>query len=348
MTVIFAVYAIVLLFSLLTAGSSSDHLGRRPVSSFAFLVLAAAAVAFELAASPAGLIGARALQGIACAFLLSTLAAAIVDLEPPDKPGLAAICNATIPMVGLAVGALASGIIMEHAAHPKAVVFIAIAAISVAFSAAIWLLPETSPRHNGLLEVLMPRIGVPAPARVAFWQSAPAIVAGWATAGLYLSLGSPIITIVFNANNFLMKSLVVTVLAGMGALACFLARNYTPREIMLYGTSALALGTLLTLIGVVFASLSLYFLALAFAGTGFGTCFYASLKSIVPLTPQDERGELFASIFTLSYVAFGVPAVLAGFMIPYAGFQVTVLGYGIIITVLAAIAGLLRKLATEN
>lgn len=348
MTAIFAVYAIVLLFTLLTGGSSSDHLGRRPVLSLAFLGLAVSALAFELATTPAALIGARALQGISCAFLLSTLSAAIVDLEPPDKPGLAAVCNTTIPLIGLAVGALASGLVMEHADHPKADVFIAITVISLILSAAVWLLPETSPRHEGLLEALKPRLGVPAPARSAFWQSAPAIFAGWATGGLYLSLGAPIIAVVFGISSFFMQAIVVTLLAGMGALACFLARGYTPRQIMLYGTTALALGTTLTLVGVAISSLGLYLLALAFAGTGFGTCFYASLRTIVPLTPPDERGELFASIFTLSYLAFGVPAVLAGLVIPHLGFVPTVLVYGIIIAVMAAIAGLWRKFGTGS
>ncbi len=343
MTVIFAVYAIVLLFGLLTAGSSSDHLGRRLVSSFAFIILAAAALAFESADSPAGLIGARALQGIACAFLLSTLSAAIVDLEPPDRPGLAAICNATIPMIGLAVGALASGFVMEHVAYPKTSVFVAITIISFALAAAVWFLPETSLRRKGLLKALKPRLGIPLQARSAFWQSAPAILAGWATGGLYLSLGALIIAVIFGVNNFLLQAIVVTLLTGMGALGCFLARGYTSRQIMLYGTFALACGTSLTLLGVATGSLGVYLLALAFAGTGFGTCFYASLRTIVPLVPPDKRGELFASIFTLSYLAFAIPAVLAGFVIPYIGLQATVLGYGAIITALAAISGLWRK-----
>lgn len=348
MTAIFAVYAIALLFTLLTGGSSSDHLGRRPVLSLAFLLLAVSALAFELAATSAALIGARALQGIACAFLLSTLSAAIVDLEPPDRPGLAAVCNTTIPLIGLAVGALGSGLVMEFAAYPKTDVFIALTIISLLLSAVVWLLPETSPRHEGLLEALRPRLGVPVPAKAAFWQSAPAIVAGWATGGLYLSLGAPIIAVVFDIRSFLMQAVVVTLLSGTGALACFLARNHAARQIMLYGTTALALGTALTLVGIGIESLTLYLLALAFAGTGFGTCFYASLRTVVPLTPANERGELFASIFILSYLAFALPVVFAGLVIPHIGLHATVLGYGITIAAMAAVAGLWRKFGTTN
>lgn len=348
MTAIFAVYAIVLLFTLLVGGSSSDHVGRRPILSLAFVLLALSALVFEAAISPLGLIGARALQGIACAFLLSTLSAAIVDLEPPERPGLAAVCNSVLPLIGLAAGALASGIVMEHASSPKIDVFVAITVVSLILAAAVWLLPETSPRHEGLLQALMPRLGVPVSARSAFWQSAPAIIAGWATGGLYLSLGAPIVAVVFGIHSYLMQGAVVTLISGTGALACFIARTHQPRRIMLYGTFALSVGTVLTLAGIWIGSLTVYLLALAFAGTGFGTCFYGSLRTIVPLSPPDERGELFASIFTLSYLAFGLPVVFAGLALPYAGLHATVLVYGTTIAIMAAIAGLWRRYGSKT
>ena len=342
MTAIFAVYAILLLLSLLIGGSSSDHVGRRPVLSLAFMLLAAFAVVFETATSLAGLIAARALQGIACAFLLSTLSAAIVDLEPPGKSGLAAICNSVIPLIGLAAGTLASGIVMDHADYPKGDVFGAIAVISVIFSALVWLLPETSPRHEGLMKALRPRLGIPEQARSTFWQCAPAIIAGWATGGLYLSLGAPIMSSIFGSHNTVLQGGVVTVLSGMGAVACFLARTNTPHRILIFGTSALAAGTIATLAAMELRSVPVYILALTLAGTGFGTCFYGSIRSIVPLVSSGERSELFAAIFTLSYLAFGIPAVIAGAFIPLIGLHATVSAYGTLIVLMAAAAGILR------
>ena len=53
-TVIFAVYAFALLAALLTAGSISDHLGRKPVIFFALLLEIVAMGLFVIAAVPAG------------------------------------------------------------------------------------------------------------------------------------------------------------------------------------------------------------------------------------------------------------------------------------------------------
>jgi MFS family permease len=348
LTGIFAVYTLFLLATLLTAGSCSDHIGRRPVLSVGFALLALSLLIFEQAASVHGLLIARALQGVACALLLSTLSATIVDLEPPSRPGSAAIVNSVIPLVGLALGALAAGAILGGTGNAKQEVFGTLILGFLALSGAAWALPETSPRHEGLLSALRPRLGLPPRARAAFWQAAPAIIAGWATGGLYLSLGAPIVARIFGIHSSLMQAFVVTLLAGMGALACFALRNRSPRQITLAGTAALSIGIALTLIGITLPSLPLYLAALGLAGTGFGTCFYGALRTLIPLSAPSERGELFASILTLSYTAFGAPTLIAGLLLPHLGLTVTAVGYGLVIVVLAASAGLIRKITATD
>ncbi|WP_041527207.1 MFS transporter [Paracoccus aminophilus] len=348
MTGIFAVYTLFLLAVLLTAGSSSDHLGRRPVLSVGFALLAAALVLFEEATTVEGLLFARALQGVACALLLSTLSATLVDLEPPSRPGLAAIANSVIPLAGLALGALVSGFVMGIAVAPKLDIFGGLALLCVVLTVAVWALPETSPRHEGFLAALRPRLGLPEQARAAFWRAAPAIIAGWATGGLYLSLGAPIMARVFGLHSTFIQAFVVTLLAGTGALACFFARAYNPRQITLAGTAALAFGILLTLVGMGLVSLPLYLVALGVAGMGFGTCFYGSLRTLIPLSAPDERGELFASLLTLSYLAFGAPTLLAGLLLPVLGLTVTATGYGLLIVLLAAAAYVARKVSGQS
>lgn len=347
LTGVFAIYTAFLLATLLTAGSASDHLGRRPVLSLGFAMLALALWMFEQSGSVAALLTARAVQGVACALLLSTLSATIVDLEPPTRPGLAAISNSVVPLVGLAIGALIAGWVMAVAVAPKLDVFVSLVGLCAALAVAVWAMPETSPRHEGLLAALKPRLGLPARARAPFWQAAPAIVAGWATGGLYLSLGAPIVVRIFGLHSTLMQAFVVTLLSGTGALACFFARKYSPRAITLFGTAALAAGTALTLVGMALPSLPLYLGALAVAGTGFGTCFYGALRTLIPLSAPQERGELFATLLTLSYTAFGVPTLLAGLVLPQLGLVDTAIGYGAMIVVLAATAGLLRWRSVE-
>ncbi len=348
LTGIFAVYTVALLASLLVMGSLSDHIGRRPVISGGFALMALSLLLFWQADGVAGLIVARALQGIAAGLLLSALSATVVDLEPKNKPGSASIWNSVIPLAGLAVGALVAGILMDVTDMAEADVFGTLVAAYMLFAAVIWLIPETAPRHEGVWASLRPRIGVPATAAKAFWRSAPAVIAGWATGGLYLSLGAPIVRHVFGAEDHVTQASVIVLLCAAGAVACYLARGRSSRQVTLYGTSALAIGTALTLVAITWSSLPGYLAAMTVAGTGFGTCFYGVLRSIVPSVRPDERGELFAALFTLSYLAFGLPTLLAGICVGAFGLASTTLGYSALIVVFSVAAGLLRRFGARD
>ena len=91
LTAIFAIYAFVLLLTLLVFGSVSDYLGRRPVI-LAALVVSTGACAVFLAAHSAGLLfTARALQGVAVGTAIGALGAAlIVASRRPQRVCLAA------------------------------------------------------------------------------------------------------------------------------------------------------------------------------------------------------------------------------------------------------------------
>lgn len=349
MTIIFAVYAGALLLTLLVAGSLSDHIGRRPVISAGLLILAASMISFWRAGSIETLMGARIVQGIAAGLLLPALTAAVVDLEPPSRPGSAAVLNTVTPIAGLALGALVAGAALDLVDEAAlGAVFVAGAVLFVALGLLTWLAPETSQRAEGLLTSLRPRVGVPALARAAFFRALPALIASWATGGLYLSLGAPLAAGELGGTSHLSQGLVVTALAAGGSAACFVARGWTARRTTLYGTTALAGGMSLTLLALAAVSLPWFLVASVITGTGFGTAFLGVMRSLTPLVGAHQRGELFAAVFVASYLAFGLPAVVAGFASGEAGLLATTYGYGAAVVVLAAVAAMLRRFGTTD
>ena len=349
-TVIFAVYAIALLATLLVTGSVSDHLGRRSVISLGFAVLAASMMVFWHADSVTELVVARVVQGIATGLLMSSLSAAVVDLEPTGRPGLAATLNSVGPLGGLAVGALISGSLLDQtsSAPALALVFGGLTALYVAIAAAVWLLSETSPRHGGLRRSLVPRVGVPSAARAPFLRGAPALFAGWATSGLYLSLGAPLVAQELGGTDHAEQGLVVTALAGVGSVTCFVGRGMTSRTLTFYGTTALALGSALSLVALAAGSFWGFVAAAVVAGSGFGASILGIMRSITPLTAPHERGELFAAVYIVSYLGFGAPAIVAGVAAPHIGLAQTTYIYGGLVIVLSASAALLHKLAHDG
>ena len=347
LTTIFGAYAVTLLATLLVTGSLSDHIGRRPVLAAGLVVLAASMVGFWHADDVATLMASRAVQGVAAGLLMSAVSATVVDLEPSDRPGLAATVNGVTPMLGLAVGALAAGAALDWSPQALPGVFATLTAAYVVLALAVLALPETSPRHTGWLRSLRPQVGIPAPARAAFARSAPALAAGWATGGLYLSLGAPLVASL-GGRDHIAQGAAVTLLTASGGLSSYLARGRSARAVTLYGTAMLAAGTVLTLVAMGLGSLVGFLLAVVVAGSGFGTSFLGIMRSVTPTVGPHQRGELFSSVFVVSYLAFGVPAVVAGFVVPHLGLQATATAYGAVVAALSAVASLLRRFTTDD
>ncbi|HAN24384.1 MAG: MFS transporter [Microbacterium sp.] len=341
-TVVFAVYALALLATLLLAGSISDYVGRRPAISAGLVLLAASVFLFWNAHSIALLIAARIVQGIASGLLLSALSAAVIDLEPASRPGSAAVWNAVAPMAGLAVGAVIPGILLDVTPDAFTAVFAPLTALYLVLAALVWLAPETAPRLPGVLASFRIRIGVPRSMRALFLNSVPAIFAGWATGGLFLSLGPSIVHAELGVSAHLWQGFAVSLLAGSGALSAFLIRRRSARVVTIYGTSALAVGTLLTLVALSTSSLVGYFVAVAVAGSGFGTAFFGVIRSLAPHIPATARADVFAVIFMVSYLAMALPVVAAGFLVQVLGLSAVTYGYGVGVAVFAALAAVLR------
>ncbi|WP_102193797.1 MFS transporter [Microbacterium aurantiacum] len=346
-TAIFAVYAVALLLTLLTAGSLSDHVGRRPVVIAGFVLLAGSMLLFWHADSIGLLVLARIVQGIASGLLLSALSAAVLDFAPPARPATAALWNALAPGIGLAVGALLSGIALDVAGEPLLDVFAPLSGVYIVLALLFFFVPETAPRTPGVWASLSFRLSIPVNIRADFWRAAPAVIAGWATGGLFLSLGANIVHEELGGGAHIWQGLAVAVLAGSGALTAFVMRRRTPRTITIFGTSALAAGTALSLVALALGSLPAYLVAAGVTGMGFGTAFSGVVASLAPRIPATQRADTFAVIFLLAYLAFGVPAVIAGMLVGVVGLAAVCVGYGIGVISLALVALVLRGRRAE-
>jgi len=82
LTAVFAIYALVLLLTLLVFGSVSDYLGRRRVILAALTVTAGVCAVFLAAHNVGLLFAARAMQGLAVGTSTGALGAALLDLQP--------------------------------------------------------------------------------------------------------------------------------------------------------------------------------------------------------------------------------------------------------------------------
>src|SRR6476620_7144574 len=97
----------------LTAGRLSDLFGRKTAYVGGFLVFAAASLGAGFASDGTVLILWRIVQGIGAAFLFANAAALVTDAFPREQLGLAMGTNTMVAAVGLVIGPVLGGALVE-------------------------------------------------------------------------------------------------------------------------------------------------------------------------------------------------------------------------------------------
>lgn len=331
LTVIFGVYAISLLVALLTVGSLSDFLGRKPVIFTAVMLNILAMLLFINADSVAWLIAARVLQGFATGMATAVLSAALLDANRQQGP----LINSVAPLLGMAMGAMGCGLLAEFAPLPLQLTYWLLLVMFVLQALYVWRLPESVSRQPGVWASLRPTLDVPPQARRTLWMVLPINTAVWALGGFYASLAPSLVRTATGSTSNLIGGATVAALTVTGALMIYCLRNRPGDKVLQLGASLLPAGVALILIAVHTASLSLFFVGTLVAGCGFGAGFLGAVRSLVPLALPHERAGLMSAFYVLSYLAFCMPALLAGSLTRTFGLVASTDGYGAVLIVLA-------------
>jgi MFS family permease len=331
---IFSAYAFMLLAALLTVGSLSDYVGRKPVIFFALVINVMAMLAFIRAGSAEMLMLARGLQGFATGAATTTLGAAILDVDRKRGP----LLNSTTAFIGLTIGAVLSGVLVASAPLPLELVFAVLLAVTVAMLVLLPWLPETSAGKPGAFASVAPHVRVPAQARRMLMKVTPVNIAAWALGGFYFSLMPSLVRVATGLTSPLIGGLVVAVLTLTGAATVFLLRNRPGLSILTIGTWSVISGVAITLLGVHEHVVAVMLAGALVTGIGFGASFSGALRTILPLAHTDERAGLLSAYYAQSYLAFSLPAIAVGLIIPQLGLANAAYLYGSVVIALALVS----------
>ncbi|MEW6454467.1 MAG: MFS transporter [Pseudomonadota bacterium] len=341
-TIIFAAYVLSLLVALLTVGSLSDYIGRRPATLAALTANILAMVVFMTAGSAAALIVARIMQGFASGLAITTLAATILDTDKERAP----LLNSVTAFAGLSAGTLGAGALVTFAPAPEQLIFVVLLVISAIAAAILWFMPETAKTKPGALASLLPHVHVPRAARATFAAITPVNVASWSLGGFYFSLMPSVVRAATGATLPIVGGLVVAALTLSGAVAVLTLRKLSPERMLVLGIITLTFGVLITLAGVQSQNVNIMLFGTVVGGIGFGTVFSGTLRSVLAHAGAGERAGLLSAYFVEGYLAFSVPALIAGFLAPVVGLTRTADFYGagvILLAISTLIVNLVRQ-----
>jgi predicted MFS family arabinose efflux permease len=337
LTAVFAVYALVLLITLLMFGSVSDYLGRRRTIVAGLAAYGMACGVFLAAGDVAALFVARALQGVAVGLATGALGAAMLELQP-EGSGLAPPVTSAAGPLGLAIGGFGASALVQYGPARTHLVWWLLLAAGLALVVAVLAVPESGAARSRTRPSFRPRLRVPRAARGVFAVALPCLIGAWALSGFYLSLGPSLAAQLLRSQNLLWGGVVIALLFGVGVPVTLTARNSSPSKVMLGGCVALFAGAVITFVAIATRTSALLLAGTAVAGLGWGPAFLGAYGTIVALASPEDRAGLVAAIFTVGYLAFSVPAVIAGVATSHYGLHRTALVYCSIVAVLAATA----------
>jgi predicted MFS family arabinose efflux permease len=344
-TVIFGVYAVAVLASLLVFGSLSDHVGRRPLLIAGLGLQVPVMLLFAFAGNLDVLLAARVLQGLATGSALGAIGAGLVDLHPTRGP----VANASALMAGTASGSLLSALFVQLLPSPTELVYIFMAGVFLLQALGVLLIAETSARVPGARRALAPRLEMPSQVRGALAVAAPILIAVWTLGGFYASLGPSLAQLVAGDRSMIVGGAALFLLAGSGSLTVLRFHHIEARRVALAGALAIMAGSALLLAGVADHSLLLFAIGIFPAGAGFGAGFQGGLRTVVSKAEPHQRSGVISLVYVISYLSLGLPAILAGTLVVHSSLSQVAEELGAAVIVLATLtaAGLAWTLRKE-
>jgi MFS family permease len=336
LTIVYAVYAVGVVASLLLAGHVSDVYGRRTVLIPGLIVAGAAAVVFLAWPSLTGLLVARLLTGVALGAGVATATAYIADLDagPDGVPSRRSGIVATIANIGgLAVGPLLAGALAEYVPGGVTLTFVVLLAALIVALAVVARSHETRPPARPRPSYRPQRLRAPAQARGQFVAATTGAFLTFAVGGLLAGLAGTFLAGPLHHPSAVLTGVVIFLNFGAGVLVQSTTTHWAAHRLIATGLVPLVAG-LIVLVASAWtspASLPLFLIGATIAGVGGGAIIRGSLSIVIAAASAADRAGALATYFTAGYVGVSVPVLGAGVALQYLSPRVTLLIFAAIV-----------------
>jgi EmrB/QacA subfamily drug resistance transporter len=146
-------YSLVFAGLLLTAGSLGDRYGRRLALNGGLVIFGAASALAASAHSASELIAARAVMGVGAAFVMPATLSVLAHVFPPDERKQAIAIWAGFAGIGVALGGVISGYLLEHFWWGS--IFLTnVTVVAVALIAGAFLIPNANEDQEPALDLV--------------------------------------------------------------------------------------------------------------------------------------------------------------------------------------------------
>ncbi|PWI12905.1 MFS transporter [Streptomyces sp. Act143] len=342
-TVVFAVYAVGVVVSLLLAGHVSDWVGRKKILLPALSLELLAAILFLTGTALPVLLAARFVTGLGVGMITATATAHLQELHAAHRPQASThrfeLVSTGANIGGLGVGALVAGFLAQWVAVPLHTPYLVFAVLLALALVAVALAPETVEEQFVRPAYRPQRISLDHGDRAGYLTAAAGAFASFAVFGLFTSVAPGFVAGTLHHPSRVLAGAIVFVVFGGAATAQSLTARLSTAAKRRLGQSAQAIGVVTLVTGMHTADLPVFLAGGVVAGIGAGVLFKAALGTVAALAVPDHRSEALAGLFLIAYLGLTLPAI--GIGVATLGFSsVTVMTWfaGILLALLAVVA----------
>lgn len=298
--------------ALLVLGRLSNHLGRR-FTGFASLGLLLLGCLLLLNVHDIGtLLASRLVMGVGTGLASSGLTAYIVDTSPSRPAWLASVASSQTPMLGLTLGAVASGVLVEVGPWPRELIYVVCAVLLVLSAILLAISPETVTRAPGAWRSLRPRVGVPARGRHLLPVAVTVFVATWATGAFYQAFVPALVQDQMQTRSPLVLGLVFAAYLAAGVVGSPLGSRFSSAMAQRVGMVVFLTGWVGIILGITTGALPLFIVGTAIAGSGQGISISGAVRGLLYGSTVADRAPIFSTVYLACYSGAAFPSLIAG------------------------------------
>lgn len=318
------------ILALVSLGRLTNHLGRKPVSLATLVIMAVGCLVLIHVDGLALLALGRFIMGVGVGLASSSLTSYVVDAAPTSPGWLASVASSQSSQVGLTLGSLVSGVIVQTVAGARTVSYLVMIALLAVCALALLTVPETGTRSPGALASLRPRVGVPASVRPRLLAAGTAFIVTWAVGGFYQSFIPAITADQLGSTNAVVIALVFSAYMLPGAFGAPLAGLFEAARAQRIGITVWLAGLWAVLASLVAGNIVAFIAFTVVAGVGQGIAVASSMRSLLHGTTLLERAPVMSATYLTSYGGAMVASLVAGQLSKVAGLVPIAMGYGVL------------------
>jgi MFS family permease len=313
---------------LLVLGRLSNHLGRRLTAIVSLGLLLLGCLLLLSVHHIDTLLAGRVLMGVGTGLASSTLTSYIVDTAPAKPEWLAAVASSQGPMLGLAVGAIASGAVVQFGPWPRDLIYLVCVGFLLLSAVLIAISPETATPAPGAWRSLLPRVSVPARVRHLLPVAAAVFLATWATGAFYQAFVPALVEEQLHTRSPLILGLVFAAYMAPSVLGAPIGGRFTSAAAQRVGMITFLAGMIGIVTAICAGTLVLFIIATIVAGAGQGIAISAATRGLLHGSTLVDRAPIFSAIYLLCYSGATFPSLISGELSKTFSLPQIALGYG--------------------